>query len=62
MRHRLAKQLLLAELDADPLLQIAQPLEFGLAEWRRGQLRGGCRWRRRQRLGGCRRERRSGND
>jgi hypothetical protein len=32
MRHRLAKQLLLAELDADPLLQIAQPLEFGLAE------------------------------
>jgi hypothetical protein len=32
MRHRLAQQLLLAELNADPLLQIAQALELGLAE------------------------------
>ncbi|MGD0195088.1 MAG: hypothetical protein ABSC35_09535 [Candidatus Dormibacteria bacterium] len=62
MRHRLAKQLLLAELDADPLLQIAQPLEFGLAERRRGQLGRGCRWRRWQRLGRRRRRRRSGSD
>jgi hypothetical protein len=30
--HRLAKQLLLAELNADALLQITQPLELGLAE------------------------------
>jgi hypothetical protein len=32
MGHRLAKQLLLAELDADPLLEVAEPLELGLAE------------------------------
>jgi len=32
VRHRLAKQLLLAELDADALLQITQAFEFRLAE------------------------------
>jgi len=31
--HRLAQQLLLAELDADPLLEIAQALEVSLSEW-----------------------------
>jgi hypothetical protein len=62
MRHGLAKQLLLAELDADPLLQIAQPLEFGLAERRRGELWRGSRWRGWERLGGRRRWRRDGSD
>jgi len=56
MSHRLAKQLLLAELNADPLLQLAQALEFGLAEWRRGQLRRRSRRRQRRRddRRGCR--------
>ena len=33
--HRLAKQFLLAELDADPLLEVAQALELLLSERRR---------------------------
>jgi hypothetical protein len=38
MGHRLPEQLLLAELNPDPFLQIAQALEFGLAERCRGEL------------------------
>jgi hypothetical protein len=43
VRHRLAEQLLLTELDADPLLELAQALELGLAERCRRLFR--RRWR-----------------
>jgi hypothetical protein len=48
--HRLAEQLLLAKLDPDPLLEVAQSLQLGLAERRRSF---GSRRDRRRGLGGC---------
>jgi hypothetical protein len=48
--HRLTKQFLLAELDANPLLELAQALELLLSQWRRCLL--GRRDRRRRRWAG----------